>query len=248
MVVITITFAALALLLVLPLPTSGAPVAPEKVDLWLTWLARSEDALSRIDGYTVIYHKKEQVTPKLLTDDKMRLKFRKPFSVYLEWENPDGKGGEAIYIEGQNKNRVRLHPGGFWGMLNFNLLPSSKWIMKVNRHPLSDLGMHRMVEIVGDNVRRAIALGEFVSIDLGQAMMYGRPTYVYEGLMTSAPTKGYYCRRAIVNVDIELGLPLHIRNFDHNDVLVEEYGFEDFKPDVSLTAIDFDPTNPLYRF
>ena len=234
---------ALARCLLATAPAAAADPAP-----FLGWLDRGDATLTRTDGYTVLYHKKEQVTPKLLTDDVMRVKFMKPFNVYMEWINPHGKGGEAIYVDGWNRNRVRTHPGGFWGMLTFNLVPDSHWIMRSNRHNIRSFGLAKLHGIVRENVQHAVAAGDFIWMDHGPAVMFGRATRVLEAALPVDPAKGYYCHRAVMHFDVENGLIIHIRNFNAADRLVEEYGYEDFTPDVRLSAADFDPANPAYRF
>ncbi len=239
----------LVLLPLLPVILSAAPAAaPGGAQPWLAWLGRARTYLDGIDGYTAIYHKKELLHGTELTDETMRLKFKKPFNVYLEWANPGGKGGEAIYVEGWNDNRVKVHPGGFWGLLKFNLVPDSRWILRYNRHPITDLGLDRLVTLVDGNVRRALAAGVFVSVDHGRMPRFGRTATVLEGILPADPAAGYYCRRALVWVDSENSLPLNIAIYDWQDRLVEEYGYENFRTDVSLTAADFNPDNPDYRF
>lgn len=239
--------ALLALSLLASAGPSGA-AAPAPLDPWLGWLERAEALLSRTDGYTVVYHKRELIKDTLLPEDVMRLKFMKPFNVYIEWVNPDGDGGEAIYVEGWNENRIRVHPGGFWGILTFNLVKDSRWIRRTNRHPITEVGLHSLVGLIGSHVRRGHAAGEFASRSLGEEPMFGRRAQVLEGVLPADPAKGYYCRRAVIHVDAQLALPLRLRVFDWDDRLVEEYGYEDFKPDVTLSAVDFDPANPGYRF
>ena len=108
--------------------------------------------------------------------------------------------------------------------------------------------MRHLVGLIGENVRRGLAVGEFASVDHGEVVMFGRRALVLEGVLPPELTKGYYCRRALVHVDAESGLLMNIRIYDWTDRLVEEYGYEDFKPDLTLTTADFSPENPRYRF
>lgn len=238
--------AALLSLCSLLLPAAGA-AAGDAVATWLAWIERSEALIERVHGYTVVFHKKELLGNSRFTDESLRLKFMKPFHVYMEWTNPKGRGGEAIYVDGWNRNRIHVHPGGFWGLLKFNLDPMSRWVVRDNRHPVTQIGLHYVVGLIGENVRRGVQAGEFTGVDHGASAMFGRNAIALEGLLPTDPGKGYYCRRVIVHAEAESGLLLNLRVYDWDDRLVEEYGYEDFR-EVALTAADFDPSNPSYRF
>lgn len=211
---------------------------------WIALVDRAEAVLARIDGYSVLYHKQERIDGTLEEEETMRFKFMKPFNVYLEWVNPGGEGGEAIYVAGMNKNRLRVHPGGFWKMLTFNLNPTGRIVMRHSRHPVTDIGLERLVSILRANVERGLAAGELATMQHPQVVLFGRRADVFEAELPADPAKGYYCRRCIVYVDTETGLPLNVRNYDWNNDVVEEYGYEAFRADVALTASDFDSKNP----
>lgn len=215
---------------------------------WLAALDRADTTLASTTGYTATFHKAERIGDTLVTGHVYRLKFMRPFSVYLEWVNPGGRGGEAIYVEGRNRNRVRVHPGGFWGILNFNLRTDSRWLMKDSRHPITFLGLHNLTRLIGDNVRRAIAAGTFESADHGEVVIFGRTATALEGTLPADPAAGYWCRKTLVYFDRDTGLPVNIRNWDRHGDLLEEYGYADLQINNALSASDFDPDNPAYRF
>jgi LysM repeat protein len=58
----------------------------------------------------------------------------------------------------------------------------------------------------------------------------------------------FYAGRLVVWVDEEKHLPLQIDLYDHEGNLYEHYEHHDLKVNVGLTAVDFDPKNPAYRF
>jgi hypothetical protein len=228
----------------------AAAEAPPATDLspWLAGVDRAESVLATIDGYSLIFHKQEMLANVMQPEESMELKFMKPFSVYLKWINAKGKGGEAIYVRGWNKDRVRVHPGGVWGMFNFNLEPLNKRIMKQNRHPITWVGLDTIVGMISDNVHRGMLAGEFTSIPHGDVEVFGHPATMLEGILPADQSRGYYCRRTIVCLDIASGLPVRICNYDWSDRLVEEYGFENFHSEAAMSPADFDPVNPGYRF
>jgi len=233
----------LLLMNVIPAAAFAGPADP-----WLTWIEHAETVLGKVNGYTVVFHKQERVHEILGPEETMRLKILKPFSVYCEWVNPKGRGGEAIYSPGWNKDRIRVHPGGIWGFFNFNIDPTGSYVKKNNRHPITDLGVDKLVAIIGSNVRRGLKEGEFSSVDHGRTTLFGKQALVLEGNLPTDPAKGYYCRRTIVYIDVESGIPLAIRNYDWSDQVVEAYGYENLRSDVLLTSADFDPKNPNYLF
>lgn len=227
---------------------AAGPAAAGDVRPWLESLDRADALMASTTGYTAVFHKTERVGDRLIVSGPARLKFMRPFSVYLEWLNPGSRGGEAIYVEGWNRNRVHTHPGGFWGLLTFNLKLSSRWLSRDNRHLITDIGMHHLVSLLDDNVRRAVTAGEFESTSHGPIEIFHRPAFALEGAFPAGTETKYWCRRTVVYFEVATGLPLNIRNLDENGDLVEEYGYEDFRIDHALSATDFDPANPAYRF
>jgi len=228
-------------------PLPGATPAVE-INPWAAWMARADATMAGVNGYSAIFHKREMIDEVLRPEEVMEFKFMKPFSVYLKWINPTGKGGEAIFTKGWNKNRVRVHPGGIWGIFNFNLAPDCARIMKMNRHPISWIGMGIVIEMLGENVRRAMGAGEFITIPHPETLVFGKRAEMLEGQLPADRLLGYYCRRTILYADPDTGLPLKIQTYDWSDRLVEEYGFENFKSDPEYTLEDFSPVNPGYRF
>lgn len=51
-----------------------------------------------------------------------------------------------------------------------------------------------------------------------------------------------YCYRSIISFDLEKKVLIQVRNFDWEDRLIEDYGYEDLQLHAGLTDADFDPT------
>ena len=51
-----------------------------------------------------------------------------------------------------------------------------------------------------------------------------------------------------MDFDLESKLPIQIAIYDAEDRLTEKYGYEHLQLNVGLTDLDFEPTNPDYRF
>ena len=69
-----------------------------------------------------------------------------------------------------------------------------------------------------------------------------------EAIYPREKEKGYYCYRAVLNLDFEMKVPVKIQIFDWDDNLVESYLYENLKLNAGLTDADFDPKNPEYHF
>lgn len=211
-------------------------------------LTEAEVSLAGVDNYTAVFHKQERVEGKLLAAERMQLKFRKPFSVYLKWLKGPHQGRETLYVEGANENRLKAHEGGILNVVTVNVDPNGSRAMKGNRHPITDTGLAKLTQLVKTNVHRGVVQGEIQARDHGEETVYGRKTRKVEGTFPKEKADQYYCLRAVVNLDRELKVPIRVQIFDREDRMIETYGYEDLKLNAGLTDLDFDPENPAYGF
>lgn len=212
------------------------------------WIREAEVVLSRTESYTAIFHKQERIKGKLRREETILFKFRKPFNIYMKWIDRPYRGRELIYVQGRNENRIRAHEGGILGLFTVNLDPLGATVMRDNRHPITESGLHNLVDLIAEQVRKGIGAGEFESRDLGEEVVYGRKTRKMEGIFPRDEGKGYYCSRTVVNLDMEMKIPIKVLIYDWDDRIVESYGYEDLVLNAGLTDADFDPENPEYRF
>jgi outer membrane lipoprotein-sorting protein len=220
--------------------------AQDRIDLEKR-LQETEEALAKVDNYTAVFHRIERVDGKLVPEEITFLKFKRPFKVYMRWISPY-KGQESLYVQGANNNKVRAHGTGFTGLITVNLDPTGGLAMENSRHPITEAGLEILVKKVGSNLRRGLRAGELTSKDRGEQTVYGRKTQELEGILPKDPSKGYYCYRCIVNLDLETKMPIKTQIFDWEDQLVESYGYEHLSLNPGLSDQDFDPKNPEYHF
>ena len=212
------------------------------------WIRDMEEAYVRIDNYTAIFHKQERVNGKLLEEETIFIKFKRPFKIYMKWIKDPYKGREVLYVEGWNENRMMIYEGRVMGGVTVNFDPKGFIAMKGNRHPIMDSGIGNLVKLIRENFRKGIRNGELELKEHGEETIYGRKTHKVELIFPKDKTKGYYCYRAIINIDVEKNLPLKVQIYDWNNILIENYGYENLKLNVGLTDTDFDPKNPEYKF
>ena len=211
-------------------------------------LAEAESILEKADSYTAIFHRQERIRGKLNKEETIFIKFKNPFKIYMKWIKEPFNGREVLYNFGWNKNRIKFHEGGVMGMINLNLDPFSSMGMNGNRHPITHSGLQYLVKSIEKDLRMGINAAESEIRENGEELIYGRQTKQIEVIFPNDQSKGYYCYRIVMNLDIENKLPIKVRVFDWDDKLIECYGYENLNLNAQLTDKDFDPKNPEYEF
>jgi outer membrane lipoprotein-sorting protein len=212
------------------------------------WVAEAEAAYADVTSYTAIVHKQQRVRGRLLPEETVFMKFRKPLSMYLNWVKAPYKDSELLYVAGWNENRVRAHRGGFWDFVTRNLDPRAPELMADNLRPVTDIGIGQLIKSVAVNVRSAIEAGYISVAQLGEEIVYGRKTRILDVDLPAGTVGGYGGYRLVINQDAESKLLIRIRVYDRAGQLVENYGYEDLHVNAVLTDSDFDPDNPGYHF
>lgn len=212
------------------------------------WISEAEVALAQVEDYKAIFHKQERIEGKLKEEVTVLFKFKKPFKVYMKWIKDPHKGRELLYVEGWNKNHMMVHESGITGIVTVNLNPRGSLAMEGNRHPITDSGLDHLMKVIGDNVRRGIRNSELEFKEMEKETVYGRRTQRVEIILPRNKTRGYYCYRARFSLDLEKKVLIKVEIYDWDNNLVENYGYEDLKLNVSLTDTDFSPKNPEYKF
>ena len=224
--------------------TGGANAHPEAE----RWSNEVEAAYDNVKSYTAVFHKQQRVAGKLLPEETILLKFKKPSSLYMSWIKGPYAGSELIYVEGWNQDRVRAHRGGLLRFIARDLDPRDPHLMKDNLRPVTHTGVGYLAKAVAAKIREAISANELVFSGHGEETVYGRRTQVFEVVLPRTKVTQYDGRRLVINQDVENKILIRIRIYDQADQLVENYAYERLNLDARLTAADFDPENPEYRF
>lgn len=222
-----------------------AGVQQEALDL----LVETERRYVQVQDYTAVFEKVERVDGILQPKEVVQMKFQRPFRVYMKWLAGRPKGRELVFVAGANRNKLVVHEGrGFGRFITALVDPESSLAMRGNRHPVTDLGLGRMIEILLANVMRARGRGEVELLDRGPAAEDGRLLRRVEGIFPRDRPRGYYCYRFVLAVDTATMLPARVTVYDWDDVLVEEYAYSDLRVNPGLVREDFETTNPAYNF
>jgi hypothetical protein len=212
------------------------------------WLSEAEAAYSSLTSYTAVFHKQQRVQGKLLPEETILVKFKKPCSLYMKWIEEPYRGSELIYVEGWNDNRVRAHRGGLARLITRNLPPTDAKLMKDNLRPVTDTGIGYLIAAIAMHMRQAIKAKELEYSGSAEETVYGRKTQMFEVVLPTTQVTQHDGHRLVINQDVENNLFIRIRVYDGAGQLVENYGYERLDLDARLTAADFDPNNPAYDF
>ena len=227
----------------------ATPAGPAWAEEPLAVVARMEASYAPVRDYTAIFLKRERVQGVLGDQEVMQLKYQKPFRVYLRWPTGPKEGREVLYVAGANGDRLLVYdPSGIQRFFTLLMSPGDARAMRASRHPITEIGIGKLIELIAQNARRAWARGELRLIDHGAGEESGRPVRRYEGILPDDPAKGYFCARLGLAIDRELGLPVRAQIYEWDGSLVGDYAYTDLRVNPGLAPQEFDPANPAYQF
>jgi len=228
------------------LASSAAAADPGQTVLLI--LKQMQSSYAQVNDYQAVFHKQERVEGKLLPEETIVLKYKKPQKIYMHWIGEPLNGTEALYVQGMFENKLIAHRGGVLGVITMTLDPDGPTAMRDNRHPITEVGFGFVVEKLGRDLEKAIARGEFQVIRIGEEAFKGRPATVFEGRFTPGGAGKFYSSRMVIHVDSEFQLPCGSAFFDEKDALFEKYSYTDVKLNPGFTDTDFSRSNKEYRF
>lgn len=215
----------------------------------LRLLDLAEKSYAEVHDYTSIMVGRERIGGVLRPPETILLKFQRPFKVYMRWQDGPSKGREGLYVSGAHNGKFLIYePRGIRRLFTAALDPSDQRVMEHSRHPVTDVGIGRLLEIVGENARRGAKSGVLQVTDRGIADLAGRRVRTLEGTLPRDPKLAYYCYRVILSFDEENHLPIRVVVYDWDDQIVEEYTHTGLRVNPGFTGRDFDPDNGDYGF
>jgi hypothetical protein len=245
------------------LPANNAIPANAGVNSQLTpflELARKgRDAVASVRDYEAIFDKKELVG-RTLYSGRMVIKLRhEPFSVYLRFIDQNN-GREVMYAGPRYQFKMMAHeaPGTLAGMVGtVSLEPNSARAMAEGRHPITQIGMVKMM----DAVLQQWAM-ESKNNDPQDPKVFYYPNAKLDGQIeceaaitrhenSQRPFRFYETR---VFFEKKSHFPIRLEQYGAPDgahpqpYLVEQYIYTNIKTNVGLSDNDFDVRNRNYHF
>jgi hypothetical protein len=223
-------------------------------------LQSARDSFAKINAYkdyTTVLIARERVDGELKPVARMPLKIRhEPFSVYVSYQEPAKvKGQECIYVAGQNNGKLWAHTTGIKHRLlgTLSLDPTGTIAMNGNRHPVTEVGIRRLVErMIQEGEREANHKDCEITL-LPEMVISGKSCQGVQ-IVHAGRHADFRYHKVRVYIDPEHQFPVRFESFDWPSAageeapLLEEYTYTELKFNVGLTDEDFNIKNPAYAF
>ncbi len=207
-------------------------------------LLKAKNRADSLTDYTLTLTKQERVGGKLLPQDTVLIKFKKPLSLYIKNLNGKHINREVIYVKDMNDNKMIVSPAGLFGGLSVRISPDHIMAKRESRHTITEAGlpniMTRMAQMIENDKKKSGS--SLTATYLGEG--YCSPERVIRVRIDNSS----YAPRTEIALDASTLLPVEITSYDTDGSLLEYYRYRDITTNVGLTDADFDPKNPAYHF
>ena len=196
------------------------------------------ESYGRVRDYTSLYEKEERAISNG-ERQTIRLSFRKPMDIRLDWLNDERKVDQtAIYRQGRNDGKVIARRSGMVGKMagTMALDPRDRLAMQDSRHPITEVGIGHVINRVSDGLRS----GRLAASPVRAVTLDGRQADQLTLEAVSGDALGVEgARRAVIWIDRGLTLPIQVELIAANGTLLERHHFTELRIDVGLTDSTF---------
>lgn len=212
----------------------------------------SRESLAKIKDYSATFTKREHIKGQLLKS-VMELKVRQePFSVYLKYMEPHA-GREVLYVDGLNKGNFLVHEEGIKALAGtLSLSPTGNEALKENRHPVTEIGLHRMLDLLLNQWELEAKYGE-ISVKQSDEKVGEIDCKVFEA--THPQQRAHFkFHKTKLFIDKLTNFPVRVEQYSFPSKsgdtapIVEEYIYTNIQTNLGLSESDFDRKNKSYRF
>ena len=194
-----------------------------------------------IRDYAGVLHKQERINGMLKKPEKILFWFREaPYSILMKWKENAGRIDKLLYVEGQNNDKMILHPtGSFSWVKSVKRKPRCKDATKTSLRTCDQFGFYKSMESALKMYKLAEGENRLQMKYLGKTVISGRQCITVQA---NLDTKQNYPRAKIVmSLDCENVFPLSVAYYDCDNNLLSKYRFTDLKLNVKIDKKVFIP-------
>jgi outer membrane lipoprotein-sorting protein len=216
--------------------TSERPsAASERVVDWMQVVA----SYSQVTDYTSTYEKEERAIANG-EPQRIRLYFRKPLDVRLEWLDDASHVDQiAVYREGFNNGQLLARRMGAFGALlgTVRLNLRSSRALADSRHPITEVGIGYIIDRIGNDLKQQRVSLRATVEDVLDGQPHDRFDFESPASVSLAGVEG--ARRGAAWIDRTVKLPVKVELVDVAGTVLERHRFKDLRLNVGLTDARF---------
>jgi hypothetical protein len=225
----------LAALKIEPLPYADPVVFLEKC------VARYD---REVKGYACTLWKQERVEGRLNPPEVVQAYFREqPFSVFMRWLEGARSAQCALYVKGQNEDKLLARPPGLLGFRVFARDPGGAEAKRSSRYPITEFGIQIAMRRTLESWKKARARNTLHVEYLGLygVARAGRECYKLHRDRYTPPEEDGIAD-LVLYIDRENWLQVGSVLRDREGKLIAEYYFRDIKLNPQFAPNQFDPS------
>jgi hypothetical protein len=187
-----------------------------------------------VRDYTCLYEKQERAISNGELQS-IRLSFRKPFDVRMEWLDDRGQVDQiAVYRQGANDGKLLARRAGMLGSVvgTLRLDVRDRRAMADSRHPITEAGIGPLI----DKIAHAIEQKQLEPLVVREESLDGvraeRQELVARSARPLPEIEGV--SRVVVWIDLDVQLPLRVDLLDASLAMIERHRFKNVRLDAGL--------------
>lgn len=200
-------------------------------------LRRGLESYARIRDYRALFLKTEKdKTGQMGGEERILMKFEKPFKIYMAWLNTHKKGLQVMYERGKHDNKLGIHkPGLAFGLAPILFLPQdSPWVREGSAaYNIEDAGIGTFLYDLAVSVVEASEKG---LLKVGAPEADGWIDVSFPGTVKD---RTFFAYRVKVVFDEATGLPVRMRLYDWQDLPTGTYAYEELRVDIGAEDPEF---------
>ena len=177
-----------------------------------------------------------------------------PFSVYTRFLKPVNTAGqEAIWVAGENDDKIIAHPAGLFNLIRVKLDPEGALAMKGNRYSIRHIGMKNLLKKMLEKGEEGLK-NDGCQVRIERNVKVGDVTCTMLEIVYPEQMSDIDFHKARIFIDDQRGLPIAYEGYlwpeqlGKEPPLLEKYIYTNVKLNNGFTDFEFDPDNPQYNY
>ncbi|MCH2178118.1 MAG: DUF1571 domain-containing protein [Mariniblastus sp.] len=186
--------------------------------------------------------------------EQAREEIKVPFSVYTLFLKPRSSAGqEAIWVSGENEDKIIAHLSGLANLIRFKLDPEGALAMKGNRYTIRDIGMKNLLKKMLEKGEEGLK-NDKCEVHVQRNVSVGDRTCTMLEIVYPEKLSDIDFHKARIFIDDQRSLPIAYEGYLWPEKpggvapLLEKYIYNDIQLNRGLTDKDFDPDNEQYNY